>query len=175
MLGQLQFRGWGRKVYKVSFPSSEGGEEKLRRFPSHHPTFYCRENTLLIHGVPWSQHFHFGGRRFKFFFFNKSIVILTTVTTILLDFKNSKRSFSSWGFFLKSCINWVMVKSQKETLSAGENLTVLAIAGFGASRFPSSAPADISAACYNSQSVQSRTAHHRNASLLQCHSIRSTE
>ncbi|KFO62616.1 R3H domain-containing protein 1 [Corvus brachyrhynchos] len=46
------------------------------------------------------------------------------------------------GFFLKSCINWVMVKSQKETLSA-EDLTVLPIAGFGASRFPSSAPAVI--------------------------------
>lgn len=54
--------------------SSEGGEEKLGRFPSHHPTFCCRENTSLIHGVPWSQHFHLGGKRFKAFFFNTALL-----------------------------------------------------------------------------------------------------
>lgn len=68
-----------------------------------------------------------------------------------------------------------MVKKQKEKFSAQEGLNVFSILGFGASRFPGSAPADISTACNNSWSVKSRIAHNRNASLLQCHSIRSTE
>lgn len=100
MLGQLQFRGWGRKVCKVSFPSSEGGEEKLRRFPSHHPTFYCRENTLLIHGVPWSQHFHFGGRRFKYFFLIK-YCYFNYCYHYSSGFQELQEIFQFLGFFFK--------------------------------------------------------------------------
>lgn len=68
-----------------------------------------------------------------------------------------------------------MVKRQKAIFSAEENLNVCSILGFGASRFPSSAPADVPTACDNSQPVQSRVAHNRNAGLLQCHSVRSAE
>lgn len=68
---------------------------------------------------------------------------------------------------------WLDDGEEAEALSA--DLSVWPIAGFCASRFPGSAPSDLPAACPDPQPAQPGTAHHRNASVLQCHSIRPTE